>query len=137
MISSFAIRPIAAMKKFPFTTQGVAAFQEALYRLHDAHLLDESLAVADDALSWTARHFEFDVFMLERMRNLPAAHLRCLGWCLAACVANRLPLQYIDHLNTDYQNTSFSIAIDLSAKHHPGGKSAMDGQLVLTAHSNP
>lgn len=125
------------MKKFPFTPQGVADFQKVLYRLDDARLLNESLAVADDALSWTAHHFEIDVFMLERMRNLPAAHLRCLGWCLAACVASRLPLQYNDHLNTDYQNTSFSIAIDLSAKHHPGGKSAMEGRLSLTVHSNP
>lgn len=81
MISSFAIRLIAAMKKIPLTPQGVADFQKVLYRLDDARLLNESLAVADDSLSWTARHFEINVFMLERMRNLPAAHLRCLGWC--------------------------------------------------------
>jgi hypothetical protein len=126
------------MKKSPFTPQGVSDFQKALYRLDDARLLTESLAVANDPITWIVCYFEIDVFMLERMRSLPAAHLRCLGWCLALSVLSRLPLQYDNHRDASDKDIFFSIALAFSTKQaNVKGKPVAEGQLLLSARGNP
>jgi hypothetical protein len=55
MISSLPSDFNCRHEKFSLYPAGIADFRR-LYQLDDSRLLSESLAVADDLLSWTARH---------------------------------------------------------------------------------
>jgi hypothetical protein len=86
------------MNKFPFTARGVADFQAALYLLDNPVVMKEAVAVATDFISWTALHFELEVYVLEELRSLPEAMRLQLGWSIALSLSGRRQLVLEEHL---------------------------------------
>ena len=118
------------MKKFPFTPQGAAALQEALYLKDEPELMAEGLAIAADFLSWTASRFELDVSLFEALRNLSATVRLQSGWCLASCVIARKPF-ILGNLCSTEITENFSFAFSLSFAESDGA-GELTGRMRIT-----
>jgi len=104
------------MKKFPLSPQGFTDMLTELYLRDDTALLKEAVAVASDFLSWTALHFELEVYLLEELRSLPETLRLQLGWCLAASLIGRRPVRLeVEEDDFIIQNLPFKIAFAVAS----------------------
>lgn len=75
------------------STEGILQVLQQCYQKDPGSLRLEADSLADDPLCWLMSNFELQVHELENLRSLPEDLLQTAGWCLAATILSRVPIQ--------------------------------------------